>query len=941
MFDDLIPQQAAPAPVAPPPGMFDDLIPTAGAGSTELVSTTPAQGDHPARVTIGTNPQAPPSAMHGFRVGAQGVAKGLLHTAAMPFDLMAGAQNLVTGGINKVFGTEIPQATPASQLAEQAAAPIMVPPSEMSPQERLVENISDFGTQGLGMGAMLAARAPTVLANAITPAKDIATRSLDAMARPYASAPARTVTGDAIAGAGSGVGVTAQQDYAPDSKVAQVLAPLAGGVGAAGLQGLAEGIGGLIRNLFNRRADVNVPASPSGAPYTVADTNRAASQFQEQTRGAPRAVAQDIRENATELTNPTQPGEVPIAPSAIPTSGMLSRDIGLVQAEQQARLKGNQPFIERDQNVKGAAADQVAGMRDPNADQGAVPRAVANARETQIAPLDQRVQQFDDVNRRVDQTRQQQGAEFGAVANTNAQATASRNLDRAVVDQNYIPARAEKNRQFDTAPGRTEQLPADDIFDAIDRVRAGANGLAPGTLPNDFMRRIDELRPRIDPETGDNIGGPGTARGGDLADLRKFIGPAREQAQRSGNFDLADNLGRLQRSINSTITEAPGYAEANANYHQFADRFRPERNDEGAKFTKEIDRGGQQPDGTLNRGSTPPSATADRFLKSPEKAQALNRMLAGAPSEQAGQTAIRDYMRSDFAMAVMNPDGSINPARAAAWGRNNADVLAQFPNLQQEFAGIQQAAQRGEQLSTDARAFLDQARRTRDTQAEAFDRSAAGTLLREDPRDVAASILGGNYGAERRLGEINNVLKNDEAAQRGWKAAFAEVLADKVTGTKQVGEQNYEVLYARLASEFKNNENTLAKVYSPEEMNTLRQAHKMLGYFKEAEKRATVGSQTAERVLPQWFQLGLRHIYGDIKGGGVAKRLKLMLELLPSNKQSANEIMNQAWFDPNVAAYLLEKPVADKLTLQYNSRLQRVIAVANAARGENGNGDKH
>src|SRR5215469_10552671 len=56
----------------------------------------------------------------------------------------------------------------------------------------------------------------------------------------------------------------------------------------------------------------------------------------------------------------------------------------------------------------------------------------------------------------------------------------------------------------------------------------------------------------------------------DLADLRKFIGPAREQAQRAGNFDLADNLGRLGNAINQTIEGAPGYAEANANYQQFA-----------------------------------------------------------------------------------------------------------------------------------------------------------------------------------------------------------------------------------------------------------------------------------------------------------------------------------------------------------------------------------
>lgn len=120
-------------------------------------------------------------------------------------------------------------------------------------------------------------------------------------------------------------------------------------------------------------------------------------------------------------------------------------------------------------------------------------------------------------------------------------------------------------------------------------------------------------------------------------------------------------------------------------------------------------------------------------------------------------------------------------------------------------------------------------------------------------------------------------------------------------------------------------------------MNALRQGHKLLEYFKEAEKRATVGSQTAERMIPPWVQLAFRHVYGDIKGGGIVKRLKVMLELLPSNKQSADELVQMAWFDPNLAAYLLEKPIAKKFTLQYNPRVQRVIAIGHAVRGDGQN----
>jgi hypothetical protein len=162
-----------------------------------------------------------------------------------------------------------------------------------------------------------------------------------------------------------------------------------------------------------------------------------------------------------------------------------------------------------------------------------------------------------------------------------------------------------------------------------------------------------------------------------------------------------------------------------------------------------------------------------------------------------------------------------------------------------------------------------------------------------------------------------------------------------VTGTKEV-EGNYEARYAQLAKEFKNNEHLLAKVFGPEDMNTLRQAHKLLGYFKEAEKRAVVGSQTAERLkVPDSGELAVRHLYGDLKGGGMIRRFNLLLEQLPNNKASVDELMNMAWFNPDVAAFLLERPVTTIKGKDSNVYLRRAIAAANAARGENGNGDKH
>ncbi|OSI67050.1 hypothetical protein BSZ21_18595 [Bradyrhizobium canariense] len=773
---------------------------------------------------------------------------------------------------------------------------------------------------------------------------------LDHMARPYADAPARTLVGDTIGGMGSGVAVNAADNYVPEHAVvgdtwpkaiANALAPVVGAVGANSLQGTAEGLAGLIRNIATKSfgsASAPIPLNPNTrAPYSSADVDRAAAKIQGTTSGSPRALAQDIRENAAALSKPTEAGVEPLQASAMPTSGLLSRDPGLIAAEQGARLKSSPDFVKRDQNVKAAAAERVESTRDLEADLGAVMRRAAATREERIGAAESDILQREDATRAVDQIRADQGEPLSALANSEVKANASRRLDEALVDRTYIPARAEKNRLFDTAAGRHEELPADEIFGAIDRVRRQASGLAPGVLPEDFMRRLNALRPRMvehPPESGQlvNTGGPGTALGGDLADLRKFIAPAIERAQSSGNYDLADNLQALRRSVNRTIEEAPGYSEANANYRQFADRFRPEPNDETARFTRELDRGGQNVDGELNRGATPPSATAARFLASPEKAAGLTRALEASPAAPDAHAALRDYLRSDFARSALNNDGTVNSIRASAWARNNADVLAQFPAVRGEFDDMAAAARRGEQMSVQARTDLDAARAARNVTEAEIDRSAVGTLFREDPRDVAQKLLGGKYDAGTKLDEINALIKNDPQAVRGWKAAVSEVIADKVQGTRQVGE-TLEVQFARLAREFKDNEALLAKTFSPEEMNNLRQAHKILSYFKEAEKRATVGSDTAEKLnIPGWAQLAVRHFKGDLAGGGLIKRFKLLLEMLPSSKQNADEIVHMAWFDPNVAAYLLERPVKNPNVAQYNIDLRRLIAAANASR---------
>lgn len=994
-----------------------------------------------ASASLGPETPQPRSALEregrSFKIGLQGTGSGVVKAAAMPFDLAAGGINAGSGLINDVFGTQIPRVgapsdaiIKAGSSVAQAAGYEPVREQTFSPTEKLQHNIADFGTQAMTAGGALAKSAGGAIAQYAKPSPEFGGRVADVFTRPYRDAPARTFVGDTAGGVGMGTAVDALDQVVPKESpyrpLAEVPTALAGGAAGSTVVGLVEGLGRMLRGFaMNRMTDTNVPVNQqTGVPYTKGGAERAAQAFQSNAQN-PGLAAREIRANADDLANPSLPGETPVSPSQMPTSGLLSRDHGLVSTEyNRARRDPTQgpDFIERDQGVKAGAAERVNSLKDPNADQMA-PRAVAQQEaDTQIGAA--RTQADDVLNRtrtqatdvvnqareaatravqqaqadvdagiagaqtrlraaeqslqEAEQAARQQGSAF-AGANEQTKAQASQRLDRAVVDQGYVPARAEKNRQFDNAPGRHEQLPADDVIAAARQVQRGINDLAPGGLqmPGEFVQRLRALEPRMIEAEGPtapggaapqvNVGGPGTALGEDLANLRKYLGTAHESAQRSGNFDLADNIQTLRRAINATIEDAPGYADANANYRQFADQYRPSPNDEGAKFTRQIDR-------DPGRGNTPPSQTAERFLSGPEKVQALQRMLGD--NAAGGMNAVRDYLRADFGMSVLNPDGTLNANRSAAWARNNADVLAQFPAVRAEFDNRAATARRGEQLSTEARNNLTEAqrgladterqgtrsvndvanwanKRVADTEKESgrvvsqveragqqrvrdveqnVDRSATGTLLREDPRDVANRVFNSKkYGASTELDDINKLVANDPAAKAGWKAAVAETLYDRVTSTRQTGE-TYEISYARLAKEFKDNEAMLAGVFSPEEMNTLRQGHKMLEYFKESEKRASTGSNTADaQLVPGWVQLAFRHVYGDLKGGGIIKRFKLLAEQLPSNRASAEEIAHMAWFNPDLAAYLLEKPLRGNPTAA-NVPLRRLEALAAGGR---------
>lgn len=329
-----------------------------------------------------------------LQVGLQGTGAGVAHAALAPVDLIGGLQNLISGGINSAFGTSIPMARPASEMATDAASKAfevaggkVIPKEAMSDKEKLAYNISDYGTQAATMGTALAAAAP---ARMTTLSQGGATKLGDAFVRPYFNNAPSTVVGDVASGVGSGIAVNAAEDMvakdSPWAPLATGAAALVGGVGgAATKEGLDIGLRG-VGNAFTRgRQDTNIPVDPKNLQPVNRGTAETASRMMQEVASNPNTAARNIRDNADEMARANLPQ---------PTVGLVSGDVGLQSAESAARTKNGVPFIENDNRLRVAATDRVNSLRDPGADQSAVtakvqavPGELAATRDAAALPL--------------------------------------------------------------------------------------------------------------------------------------------------------------------------------------------------------------------------------------------------------------------------------------------------------------------------------------------------------------------------------------------------------------------------------------------------------------------------------------------------------------------------------------------------------------------------
>ena len=576
------------------------------------------------------------SLLRALKLGVQDVGRGAANIAGFLPDMANTVANVPIAAADwasqKLGGPELPfrfNTDTGGQIANTGGkvADVFgygtIPWEDRTTSEKIAGNMIDLGTQAMGGSAALARRA-------VTRAPEIAagaTRTMsDLFTQPYLNNATRTFVGDTASGLGAGAGKSAADEYFPDNPLAAALLTLAGGVGGSTAAELAHAGARLAsdvsRPLTFRTYDKNVPIDPATSlPARQTDVETAARALQTVARdpltGAPLApaAARSIAERTAEFRDAGLP---------VPTSGIISDNPGLYAAEAAARSRDGIPFINRDNQLRNAASDRVASVRDPNADQGAVTARAGDVRSQRMSPAEAAVNAAQAEADRVAQMRQAEGAPLALQRGADTRAQASQALDKAVVNDTYLPDRAHKNELYRAIdPEGTAMRDTTPLAQAVTRVRQAEAALPPSMqTQSPILRDIEGL---VDPATGE-------ARQiafRDLETMRMKLSRAAQEARGNGSFDLADAYDAIRAEISQEgkrLAEEGGPVgerarAARENYAQnYAPRYRAGPGDEMATFTRGIDR-------DPTRSTTPPSETAGRFLRAPEKAAALQRVL--------------------------------------------------------------------------------------------------------------------------------------------------------------------------------------------------------------------------------------------------------------------------------------------------------------------------
>jgi hypothetical protein len=929
-------------------GMFDDLLATPPPGTTRPAAPQAAGMFDD---MLAPPPEAPPQSgtARSLQVGAQGTGRGLADLAGAPFDLMALAMNAGLSGVDLIaeaFGGDFNHrvekpflgsdwiAEKSGQAAEMIPGVDLIDPEDMAWEEKLGYGVSRFGTSAVTGGTALAKsagkNAPAVI---------------DALSAPYAKNPASTVVGDTMAGVGTGTADALYDRLVPEEDqgpIGRLIANIFGGIGGA----TGAAMGGAVKDIAVNKAtnagkflagSPDVPPNAidpaTGQPFSRSAMDRAARVAQDVPTNRSQAT-QTIRDNMDEFKaigsgNPTE----------MPTTALLADDLGMAIDENNARLRNSKDFNTRDNARRALAAERAKASAPADADPKAMTNQMDQTYDSRLAVAEKDLQKAEGHRRGAQMAVDKEQARLNELQKRQGENSA--NLAQEYTDQR-IASQAARSEAYNSVPKETP-VDSQAVADAVESATAPSSEYARVNASGDQAGGavMGKIRNRLYQATEDGDVLRDDLTYGDITDMITDISEEIDVQVTSGRSPrqlkaLRSDLQEVQNRLN------PDAAAAAADHRA---RFKTGKSGEYNAAQKRAAKTGNE------SSATRPSEFAGQFMGKSEDAASLQRAIDVNGNEVTAANA-RDWMLGDMAKAGLSRDGVIRADRFRQWAEKNKAVIDQFPSIRKQVdAEIRRAARAGK-ISQSLTRQVEQAKTNLKKTKSDLDQSVWSTQRGQggrSPQKTVEAIM--NSGdPERQMDELVRGMRTQES-KNGLKAAVRDWIIDKAntTGKLQGDPESARLSRAALNRLMTKHEKTLTKIYSPKEMNALRQAQKLLDVEGLLQTGATGGSNTADKFFSatkaasdrRWRILEgtLKARFGVLKGGGILRTLRVFASTLPDGVDEADRIVSQMYLDPELAVHLLERPVKDLDTPQWNKNLNRILSAASAGR-ESGKSDE-
>lgn len=919
-----------------------------------------------------------PQPSRRLQAGVQGAGRSVADTVGLAPDLVNMGVNaaLATadyastklGGPNIKFRFPLASdefANAGSRLAESAGMPVL-DPEEMDQKERLAYNVNRLGGQAVLTAGVLA---PVAAARAAQGANRLPAVG-DAFLRAYESAPVAAATGDALAGAGAGAGLTAAQAAPSELRhslggatgVALDLAGMAGGqIAGSTLSGLASrGPGYVVDRAVAGMPAREIPLDPeTRLPVSNSSADDAARFVQSQAM-EPTAAAAAIKQNANTYRDMGAP---------MPTSGAMSNDPKLAALERGQRRLVPAEFAPNDRALRDTAVETIEGIQPKDVEPRVATTFIANAAADRIKASESNLQTSKAELASAENGQRSVADAIRSFSGKGADASAT--LDRVITQGGLAPAQREKNARYESIdPNREVMRDVTPMVELARRIEQGVaeipaalqREMVPQQLLNDIkgMAKTTEQRTITSPITDASgfpfvrtesvpTGGSGEISFGAMNDMRSGLASASAAARNAGQYRLAENLDGFRKLIgkegDALASEGgPAGERARAANEYYRNEFAPVWNrgpgDEAARFRDDYNTD------RINRTTTPPTATANRFLGTGpgarEKSESLSRVigsLADPQDKEAATGAVRQYVLNEMTRTLGN-DGKVDAQQLARWLNGPSgwrEALAPFPSVLSEvektLADVVAGKARHNALANVVERNAAALKRTQDDVAN----SALSLVIGREPTKAARAVLE-SRDPKMAMREIRETIGGNKAVLPAWERAVTDHLVDRITNIDPSGVSAGErsINYGKLLKTFDRYEDALGELYAgqPEKMRALRQTQKLLEPLARQSGPATTATPTSGGAADLWklLEVGLKAHYGILKGGGVLRTLKLASSYGANGTSDAQRLVTRMMFDPELAQHLLARQVRDAGSPAWNAKLGKLLRRTEAGR---------